>query len=157
MTACLTARIEPLEPLMVRAPGGWFWMGCEKKKGVRFRALRQWPGHLCVCRQASALAGHWLGEAPGRTALSRQSVFCHGRSRRGPLVCLRARGGGVTRTCPREPSGGGHGPRREYGGEKLPGPKALHAHLERLQRLSRWHGQKQGTSQTSAFMSSAAS
>ena len=29
MTASLTARIEPLEPLMVRVPGGWFWMGCE--------------------------------------------------------------------------------------------------------------------------------
>ena len=28
-------------------------------------------------------------------------------------------------------------------GEKLPGPKALHAHLERLQRLSRWHSRKQ--------------
>jgi putative transposase len=27
-------------------------------------------------------------------------------------------------------------------GEKLPGPKALHAHLERLQRLSRWHSRK---------------
>jgi putative transposase len=28
-------------------------------------------------------------------------------------------------------------------GEKLPGPKALHAHLQRLQRLSRWHSRKQ--------------
>jgi len=28
-------------------------------------------------------------------------------------------------------------------GEKLAGPKALDAHLERLQRLSRWHSQKQ--------------
>lgn len=27
-------------------------------------------------------------------------------------------------------------------GEKLPGPKPLHAHLERLQRLSRWHSRK---------------
>lgn len=27
-------------------------------------------------------------------------------------------------------------------GEKLPGPKALHADLERLQRLSRWHSRK---------------
>jgi putative transposase len=27
-------------------------------------------------------------------------------------------------------------------GEKLPGPKALRAHLERLQRLSRWHSRK---------------
>lgn len=27
-------------------------------------------------------------------------------------------------------------------GEKLAGPKALHAHLERLQRLSRWHSRK---------------
>ena len=27
-------------------------------------------------------------------------------------------------------------------GEKLPGPKALPAHLERLQRLSRWHSRK---------------
>ena len=27
-------------------------------------------------------------------------------------------------------------------GEKLPGPKALGAHLERLQRLSRWHSRK---------------
>ena len=27
-------------------------------------------------------------------------------------------------------------------GEKLLGPKALHAHLERLQRLSRWHSRK---------------
>ena len=29
MAALLTARIEVIEPTMVRVPGGWFWMGCE--------------------------------------------------------------------------------------------------------------------------------
>ena len=29
MAASLTARIEASEPVMVRVPGGWFWMGCE--------------------------------------------------------------------------------------------------------------------------------
>ena len=29
MAASPTARIEAIEPVMVRVPGGWFWMGCE--------------------------------------------------------------------------------------------------------------------------------
>jgi formylglycine-generating enzyme len=29
MAASLKARIEASEPVMVRVPGGWFWMGCE--------------------------------------------------------------------------------------------------------------------------------
>src|SRR6516225_5206418 len=65
-----------------------------------------------------------MGKAQGGITFLRQSTFRHGPARRGSLVCLCSRRGGVARTCLREPSGGGHRPRREHGGNALGRRKA---------------------------------
>jgi putative transposase len=89
-----------------------------------------------------------MGEAPGRTALLRQGAFHHGPAGGGPLVvsvpvevdmpeAVRENQAAVgidlgVRTAATLSSG-----------KKIPGPKALAAHLGRLQRLSRGHSRKQ--------------
>lgn len=62
MTASLTARIEPLEPLMVRAPGGWFWMGCEIGRDDEKPAHRVWVDAfwLAACQLTNEEYGRFL-------------------------------------------------------------------------------------------------
>ena len=42
MAASLTARIEAREPVMIRIPEGWFWMGCESGRDDEKPVHRVW-------------------------------------------------------------------------------------------------------------------
>jgi formylglycine-generating enzyme required for sulfatase activity len=42
MAASLTERIEAIEPVMVRVPRGWFWMGCETGRDDEKPLHRVW-------------------------------------------------------------------------------------------------------------------
>jgi sulfatase modifying factor 1 len=52
MAASSTARIEAIEPVMVRIPEGWFWMGCETGRDDEKPVHRVWVDafELAACQ-----------------------------------------------------------------------------------------------------------